>query len=52
MEKQQYQSPRIEVVEVEQKQVLCASTTGTFGLGNSTVGAGGDEDWSDTILGW
>ena len=25
MEKQQYQSPRIKVVEVKQKQVLCAS---------------------------
>ena len=29
MEKQQYQSPRIEVVEAEQSEVLCASPTGT-----------------------
>ena len=52
MEKQQYQSPRIKVVEVKHKQVLCASPTGTFSLGNSTVGAGGEEDWNDTTLDW
>ena len=30
MEKQQYQSPRIEVVETEQSEVLCASTKSMF----------------------
>ena len=50
MEKQQYQSPRTKVVEVQQRQVLCVSN-GTFGV-DGDIKKGDDKDWVGGELGW
>ena len=43
----------MKVRKVQQIQIVCGSTNGTFGVSNNgKVGAGSEEDWSETNLNW
>ena len=51
--KKNYQTPEVEVMNVQQTQIICGSVKSAFGVSNNgKVDAGSESDWSDENLGW
>lgn len=52
MKKKTYEQPKMKVVQLEQTDIICASTPGTFSLGaDDTIEQGNNSDWG-TNLDW
>lgn len=48
-----YVAPITKVIAVNEQSIICASSTGVFGLSNDgKVEQGSEEDWSATNLDW